>query len=315
MKHIKNIVGLVLLLLALNSAELKAQCYQLEIDHIGAEAFEHEMLETTACELRESIGYTGPESFDVLAFNLYPPMALAEPEFEDDALDGVDAILANKDFYLAIIKKVKYDENIYSLSGNHSIEYVLKYNLPTENSNVNLSGLDRAALLEILQKKVNEDILESGNTVISEINLMQELGKNLDGLNTEESLDALGYEFVPTDGIDLVRSETLTTPIGNQFSRIELKEENGNGWLDISALAPTTIDSLYTDLTVNLITSSSLDETSISSAINQLNLVVDNVFNIHIHHDTEKDGLYFRSKLTKNTATTILNAEFQSRLI
>ncbi|MEM9548010.1 MAG: Hint domain-containing protein, partial [Bacteroidota bacterium] len=291
-------------------------CYQIEIDHVGAEAFSHDLLDDAACELIDSIGYTGSDPFKVLAFNLYPVLGAVDKTIGlDYNLNTIDGILASKGYYLAIIKKINFEEDIYSMSSNHSIEYIIKYNLPSANSNVNLTTLGKSALFEVLQQEANEDIKENGNTVITEIALMNKLLNSLDDIGTEENMKILGYEFVPTENANQVRSLTTSNPTNNEFSIIQMKNESGT-WVSISSFLPTSGEADFYGKTIgiNFITSSSIDTSSISLAHGQLINVTDDIVNIHVHHDSNKDGLYFLSKWTEKTASEIMSILLQSRL-
>lgn len=316
MKLKYNII--VLLLLACLTSSFGQDCYKVEVDHVGAGAFYHDLLEVVSCELKDSITKNTTDDFEVLAYNLYPVLGAVDNEFGiEGTLTKVEEDLATKSNYLAIIKKINFEHDQYSTTPSHNVEYVLKLDLP-DNENNQLSDLDKGALMETLHNKAAEEIARTGNTVATEALIMQKLAKSLDGLTTEENLSIMGYTFIPSESSDQVSSKTLGTPVGNQFATIELKEAGG-GLKDISeylnlsgedAMLKFKMKNQDWDFSLELENGSNLitsNNQTLDQAFVEAEKLVDDQVNIHVHHDEDSQGLYFKFGFTENTAILFLD--------
>jgi len=315
MKLKYNII--VLFLLTCLTSGFGQNCYIVEVDHVGAGAFYHDLLDVVSCELKDSITKNTTDDFKVLAYNLYPVLGAVDKEIGlDGTLEKIDEELASKENYLAIIKKINFEDDPYSTTPSHSIEYILKLNLP-DNENNQLSELDKGALMESLHSQAAEDFAMTGNTIVTEAAIMQKLAKSLDGFTVEDNFKTLGYTFMPEAYEGQLKSEGLDSPIGFQFAKIEIKEDGSNYFLNVSQMYGITNEFsvsslnhgeyyLIDGITPNLITSTSLSPSSLENAFIETQNIVDFQFNIHIHHDHNAKGLYFKFDLTENTANFYL---------
>lgn len=325
MNYIKHILLLSFIIICTQSY---SQCYELTVDHIGAHAFKSDLLEPAACELIDSVSGSPSGNFKVLAYNLYPILASVDKNYGfDHTLGLLDEQLANEGNYFAIIKKINFEYDQYSLTPNQSVEFIFKYKFPENSDNVLLSELDKGALLEILHKEAAEQMSVSNNTVLTEISIMRRLATSLKGLPISENLEALDYTFIPAsfDGQITGSNNNQNPNGGSEYASILIHEPNStistnligafnnglassDGPSDMANLKFTTLNQgEYYDISLNVKLITSIND-NVGDAFASAAALVDDQVNIHIHYDNLKQGLYFKFGFTETTANQILNA-------